>query len=214
MITDWPRPGHGNPTNEKVPSSISYDDDGQPCSWGYGVTSESNSVTSVSNSLRWIKVLLEENPQFREKINLIRQANQLLKRLKKKPVQVVADYLEFLWGWADKAIRRSIGNYEKKHDVMIYLTVPAVWTQEAKNQTKEAAIMARLPGKIDLISEPEAAALHVFREKQDEEDLEVPLFAGHCVNDANNIARRLSCYMRRWGGDSGENPDLRKKDIR
>jgi molecular chaperone DnaK (HSP70) len=48
-----------------------------------------------------------------------------------------------------------------KHPIYIVLTVPAIWSETAKNLTRTAAILAGIPKqRLELITEPEAAALY------------------------------------------------------
>jgi hypothetical protein len=166
LIRDWPHPESRLPDNEKVPSSISYEN-GKPHRWGY-------TVEPGDNSLKWIKVLLETSPRFADKVALIKKSNELLQRLNKKADEVVADYLRFLWQYTLKDISRLKGaDYEKRYDLQVFLTVPALWSDEAKERIQSAGRAAGFPQNITCISEPEAAALHVLRERASENDIQV-----------------------------------------
>ncbi|KAI9253529.1 hypothetical protein BDA99DRAFT_563105 [Phascolomyces articulosus] len=82
------------------------------------------------------------------------------------PVQAVADYLTVLHQHTLEELKRGFAkNYEP--DTFRYcLTVPAVWSDKAKQLMRQAAIQAGLiapsdpPDRLILISEPEAAALY------------------------------------------------------
>jgi len=85
------------------------------------------------------------------------------------------DYLRALWLHAEDQINRDAKGWDENHDKIFVLTVPAVWKQNNRERIKEAAIAAGLPGKIELVSEPEAAAHAVFQdlENRNEFKLEV-----------------------------------------
>jgi molecular chaperone DnaK (HSP70) len=56
------------------------------------------------------------------------------------------------------------------------LTVPAVWTAGAKDRTIQAARAAGVPESIELVTESEAGALAVLRDKAEMKDLDVRTF--------------------------------------
>ena len=71
-------------------------------------------------------------------------------------------------------IQRVEGDaWETIYSLRVVLTVPAIWSPIAKEKTLRAAKTAGLPANIDLVSEPEAAALAVLKEKDKEKKLEV-----------------------------------------
>lgn len=90
-----------------------------------------------------------------------------LKELRIKPGEVMADYLKCIREYTVKCIE---GQYDKdfvsKARIEYVLTVPAIWTDQAKNSVIKAATTAGL-GKhradFHLVSEPEAAAVYTFR---------------------------------------------------
>ena len=88
--------------------------------------------------------------------------------------EVVADYLRFLWTYTTDDIRRRQGDdYLSIYSLRIILTVPAIWSDAAKDKTLQAARLAGLPSDIILVTEPEAAALATLREKEDNNNLKV-----------------------------------------
>lgn len=107
------------------------------------------------------KMLARERPERYEKLY------DLLKKYKKKPLDVTADYLRLLWAHA-------MGNIQERVDPVLWenikmkivLTVPAIWDHKAQDLTRQAAKMAgmldRKSSTLELIAEPEAAALAVF----------------------------------------------------
>lgn len=96
-----------------------------------------------------------------------------LKELQLKPADVVADLLSSI---RELALERVASTYDAEFvaqtEVEYVLTVPAIWTDHAKNSMVEAAERAGL-GKhredFHLCSEPEAAAVYTLRAIQPHE---------------------------------------------
>lgn len=106
-------------------------------------------------------MLARERPERYEKLH------DLLKKYKKKPLDVTADYLRLLWAHAMGNIQESVDPVLWENIKMkIVLTVPAIWDHKAQDLTRQAAKMAgmldRKGSTLELIAEPEAAALAVF----------------------------------------------------
>ncbi|OOO07679.1 Heat shock protein 70 [Aspergillus oryzae] len=154
VISAWP--GGGNRTSVKVPSVISYD--GQRTYWGY-------QVRPFTEAFRGIKLLLDESQETKYTPSLASKV--LLGERKTNAVQVMADYLKYLVEYAKSVLRRRFGIAAKDMDLRFTLTVPAVWSDTAKDRTLNAAIQADIrPQDITLVSEPEAAALYTLRSIQ------------------------------------------------
>ncbi|KAL8708386.1 MAG: hypothetical protein Q9225_007610 [Loekoesia sp. 1 TL-2023] len=165
LINNWPDPGAQNASKEKVPSSISYSN-GQPQSWGY-------TVGLNEESFRWIKILLEENHKYATTVEPVKNSNTLLRKVEKTAQDVVADYLKLLWTYTIEDIRKHHPDYEEIFVLRVILTVPAIWSPAAKDRTLQAAKKAGMPEDIQLVTEPEAAALATLKEKADENLLKV-----------------------------------------
>ncbi|KAF2200940.1 actin-like ATPase domain-containing protein [Delitschia confertaspora ATCC 74209] len=166
LITDWPNP-LPNANSEKVPTTISYKD-GKPHNWGYN-------VGLGEDSFKWFKILLDPDHKLRSKAEAVVASSALLRSLNKTAEDVAADYLRIIWEYAKEDISRMKGdNWESMYNLKVVLTVPAIWSPAAKDKTEKVARAAGLPKDISLVSEPEAAALAVMKEKNDEdESLEV-----------------------------------------
>ncbi|KAK7739029.1 hypothetical protein SLS53_005927 [Cytospora paraplurivora] len=170
VITDWPNPEAGiNANSEKVPSTISYDKDGKVKNWGY-------EVTARDTSLRWLKIMLEagsEHPKYLAGIADIRGSNEdVLRGLGKTADDVVADFLGELWKYTREDIRkRLVDQTAWESSVQVVLTVPAVWSDAAKDRTLKAAQRAGMPASLMLLSEPEAAALATLTGKAEVDTL-------------------------------------------
>lgn len=84
----------------------------------------------------------------------------------KSPVDVAADYLYQLRIAIGKALKRTLGEvYDREeNNIRYFLTVPAIWNDLGKANTRAAAIQAGYlrddnDNRLTLITEPEAAAM-------------------------------------------------------
>ncbi|KAK7701749.1 hypothetical protein SLS57_011631 [Botryosphaeria dothidea] len=164
LIDNWPNPKAANATHEKVPSVISYRD-GRVRHWGYEVDQ-----TADAFAFRWFKLLLDPGQKYGSNaVRPLQQSKKLLEALGKSAQDVVTDYLAQLWAW----VQDDIGRYNGAHWTSIYslkvvLTVPAIWSPLAKDNTERAAKAAGMPEDILLVTEPEAAALAVLKDTTSE----------------------------------------------
>ena len=78
---------------------------------------------------------------------------------------VVADYLSELWSHAKTVLQRR-WPFLSTTTLDVILTVPAVWSDAAKDATLKAAKRAGMGNNITLISEPEAAAVYALKSMQ------------------------------------------------
>ncbi|GMG26091.1 unnamed protein product [Aspergillus oryzae] len=122
-------------------------------------------VRPFTEAFRGIKLLLDESQETKYTPSLASKV--LLGERKTNAVQVMADYLKYLVEYAKSVLRRRFGIAAKDMDLRFTLTVPAVWSDTAKDRTLNAAIQADIrPQDITLVSEPEAAALYTLRSIQ------------------------------------------------
>jgi hypothetical protein len=81
-------------------------------------------------------------------------------------VKVISDYLKIILQYIYKALEDTVGNNFNPDDLRYALTVPAMWSTQAKTTMREAAKLAGIineddhPHRLMLIGEPEAAALY------------------------------------------------------
>ncbi|KAF9583237.1 hypothetical protein BGW38_009958 [Lunasporangiospora selenospora] len=81
-------------------------------------------------------------------------------------IKAIADYLEALHVYVAEKILSGCGGGFSTNMFRYCLTVPAMWSDKAKNAMRLAAIQAKLitaqdhPGRLLLVTEPEAAALY------------------------------------------------------
>lgn len=165
LIDDWPKSNFLNENTEKVPTKISYDNR-EPLHWGYN-------VTVTEKSFQWFKLLLDPHRAAQVPGPVV-SSERLLGSLHKTAEQVAADYLERVWNYTMNDIARRQGEgWQSRHPLRVVLTVPAIWSPAAKDRTLKAARAAGLPENLSLVSEPEAAALKVLREKNQDQTVQV-----------------------------------------
>ncbi|KAJ5342784.1 hypothetical protein N7541_011908 [Penicillium brevicompactum] len=157
LIQSWP--GGGNATSQKVPTVFSYEDKGMR--WGYQVD-ESVHLDKKRQPIRGVKLLLDESQKYR--YDPASESEKILKTLKRTPVQASGDYLGKIVAHAREILLRRFGAALEAMDLQYILTVPAVWSDKAKDFTRQAAYAAGIDSsELTLLSEPEAAAVYTIR---------------------------------------------------
>lgn len=165
VVRAWP--GHGQA--EKIPTVLSYN--ASPPSWGFKVKPTDNrrvghfklglqrnvreyyATTPVSKTSILGGYLTDHNWQHPELPG-------------KKALDFTADYLKGITTYVSKQslTRVYAPEFLQGQKVSYVITVPAIWGNEAKELTKEAAERAGiLRRNLILITEPEAAALYCAR---------------------------------------------------
>lgn len=180
MFSSWA--GGNGTTSEKVPSELIYDDENVTASeqankrsfsgtpipspgasrplnrikWGYQVKPE-------QTPLRYLKLLLDprqELPNYVDRADLLFQ----LRKCNRTSIEAVSDLLAELFKEAKNAVLKRYGpNMVQTTKVDFVLTVPAVWSDTAKDATLKAAERAGLVSDLHMISEPEAAAIYSLK---------------------------------------------------
>lgn len=130
--------------------------------------------------ISWIKILLDPSQPRPTFVN----AKRTTLPRGKKPVDIVADYLTALRAYTVQTLERRLGREVMGRTKVEYvLTVPAVWSDKARQMTMEAAMRAGLglgggaaaegeeqeeegAGLLRLITEPEGAAEYALRSIQ------------------------------------------------
>lgn len=156
-MTEWP--GASGRNVPKTPTVIKYE--GPVIKWGYELERTSE------EKIEAIKLLLDPS---QPKPTYINQSNidAELKKLGRPARDVAADYIGMIYR---HAITKIEGKYPKSYLDMLHrqyvLSVPAVWSDKAKDATLRAARHAGIH-PVELIKEPEAAALFTinFLKKQ------------------------------------------------
>lgn len=179
----------GGPTSDKVPSQLAYVKD-PACELkmesldidGFDVipspsTAPSSKPKRISDTtiqwgyqlkqgqprLHYLKLLLDprqELPEYIARADLVKQ----LQQCGKTATEAVADYLSLILKEAENALRIRFGEQMLSTTKIEYvLTVPAVWSDAAKDATIKAAEKAGLGSSLHMISEPEAAAIYALK---------------------------------------------------
>lgn len=164
IITGWDSEIDHNEGSAKVPTRISYSKHGNISSWGFDHDNQ-------DRQLSWFKLLLCEETKKRaaSQRTFLNKLEEDMKSLNKSAVDVAADYLHRLWGHTTSVLRSKFGKaFFEDIQIKLVLTIPAIWDHQAQEMTRAAArkagMMNRHNTKLELVSEPEAAARYVFGE--------------------------------------------------
>ena len=167
VVNDWPNPISTVTTSDKVPSAISYQN-WKHHHWGYSVD------TIKEQSLSWFKLLLDPKNKVGKKSDRVLNTYKQLEALNKSPEDIAIDYLRMIWQYTKEDIRKLKGDdWTDSYSVRAVLTVPAIWSPGAQDKTLKIARKAGLSENVSVVSEPEAAALAVLREKKEDDELGV-----------------------------------------
>jgi molecular chaperone DnaK (HSP70) len=163
IVSNWETDEANNHDLEKVPSIVTYNSHGKVNSWGFSLEERRHHISWFKLGLceEATKMLAKERPERYEMLY------DLLTKYNKKPLDVSADYLRLLWAHAMENIQERVDPVLWENiNLRIVLTVPAIWDHKAQDLTRQAAKMAgmldRKGSTLELIAEPEAAALAVF----------------------------------------------------
>lgn len=148
-----------------MPTEISYESppDASPDSdpitkWGFQFRPD-------ESRLRCIKLFLDRTQKLPYYVSHHDTAAQL-KRFNKNVVDAVGDYLTQIYKHTMDTLTRRYGeSFMASTKVEFVLTCPAVWSDAAKNTTLLAAERAGMGSQddIEMISEPEAAAVYTLK---------------------------------------------------
>ncbi|KAF3129560.1 hypothetical protein TWF703_008847 [Orbilia oligospora] len=179
LITSWPGLAAHTATNEKVPSRIAYGTPPEPdIIWGNQI--KHNTKASINSCM---KLKLDERPaHIRHFLEVLTRgmagmdvkdedesSNEPLDHPSKTPVDMVADYLtkvrEIAWDVLEQQYGKVLFSSMKKE---LVVTVPAVWSERAKDLTLRAVNRAEFnASRISLVSEPEAAAIYTLKDMRE-----------------------------------------------
>lgn len=178
IIKTWP--GGNGITSDKVPTEIAF----------YEIPPETASATKASVAegqaadgpaqrqikwgfqfkpedprLRCIKLFLDRNQKLPHFVSPLETAAQL-RKCGRTVMDAVTEYLIKIYEHTIETMTRRYGEgFIKTTKVDFVLTVPAVWSDAAKNATLQAAERAGMGSRheLKLISEPEAAAVYTLK---------------------------------------------------
>jgi hypothetical protein len=152
--------------SNKVPTEIAYDNTDRVF-WGFDIPEDLNDQT-----FKWLKLLLEPDIHTRRAwVDAIDPmiTGAMLENLRKEAIVVASDYVRHLWEHVKDQIinEHSRATYDFAEKSIVF-TVPAVWSETAKHNTYLVAVGAGLALndlKLQTISEPEAAAVAVLKDR-------------------------------------------------
>jgi len=186
VIMNWPGTYSNNATNEKVPSQVAYGDfphDDYHYDWGTWGNLIPTHVKGVGRQY-WTKLALDKNNRkSRELRMLIALLSNDMGGLNlggddddddgppaypgKEPKDIVADYLSGVKDHVFRHLRQEFGSVLfNTCEIEVVVTVPAVWSDKAKDLTFQAVTKAGFVGnkdRIKMITEPEAAATYTLK---------------------------------------------------
>ncbi|RAH43079.1 Hsp70 family protein [Aspergillus brunneoviolaceus CBS 621.78] len=176
VIKTWPGNARNIDTVSKTPSRIAYATENGKAArdlWGY-------QVPPGMVAYSWTKLLLDKNTALTAyddtALEEASAAGILRLPTGKSAVDVAADYLTHIY----QHIKFTLARHITQQDLDItplefWFTVPAIWSDQAKNATRTAAQRAgfwsspdRPFDRLYFISEPEAAAITALKKYTDE----------------------------------------------
>ncbi|KAF7631415.1 hypothetical protein AFCA_002447 [Aspergillus flavus] len=170
LVTHWP-PRVG--TSEKTPTEIVYDDNQNTILWGFQAQGEIRAI-------KYFK--LELDPDARSKLEALRSATESTRsfgrthrtttgavvgeyEVNRDAKALCTDYLKAIYRASLEHMRHRIPDFARRAPKRFILTVPAIWTDQAKNATKQCARRALgQHANIELIAEPQAAAVYTLKQ--------------------------------------------------
>ncbi|OWY57130.1 hypothetical protein AA0119_g9414 [Alternaria tenuissima] len=172
IIKTWP--GGNGITSDKVPTEIGYSES-PPAN---GSTSSLDASAKPAQNIKWgfqfkpeetrlrcIKLFLDRNQKLPHFVSPLETAAQL-RKFEKTVMEAVSDYLSQIYKHTMETLTRRYGEtFISLTKVEFVLTVPAVWSDSAKDATLKAAEKAGMGNRheLKLISEPEAAAVYTLK---------------------------------------------------
>lgn len=193
VIKDWPSRHTKIGTKEKVPSEIAYLPEGMQ--WGSLIP------PNVQRHM-WTKLELD-SPQVGEAAKILEELSRSDHPSRKKPVDIVADFLTQVKNHLIKNLDNQIGpELWRTLPITLVVTVPAVWSDGAKNRTIQAVVKAgfntiEFPKlkRVITATEPEAAAIYTIKSRSGSaQDQQFKVGDGFVVCDAGGGTVDLISY--------------------
>ncbi|KAK0613320.1 hypothetical protein B0T14DRAFT_438063 [Immersiella caudata] len=157
-ITSWPvsKTILAGETSEKVPTRLWYN--GKKAEWGFTIPPSA----PAEEIIEWFKLELDDSLGSMQS-----QIRSVGARGGRKVETLVTDYISALGEHLMYTLKQKLGEpVVKSVDIEFVVTVPAIWSDLAKERTRLACRVAKsLPksnAPIHMISEPEAAAIYAL----------------------------------------------------
>lgn len=154
-----------------------------------------------------------------------KQCESRLEAAQKKPIEAAGDFLRKFWEHIKKDIVSKIGEaiFEAAQKTVV-ITVPASWSQPARENTIKAAAMAGISEfdgiTVHLAEESQAAALFVLKAEHIDRNLMVqvqPLFTKSCytyvIYSLPIVSLSVTGAAELWYVDSPQHPFFRFTEI-
>ncbi|KAI0125684.1 hypothetical protein BJ170DRAFT_684939 [Xylariales sp. AK1849] len=157
-VDSWP--GGDDRIVPKTPTTLLYENGSKDkFQWGYQLDQ------TLEEKIVGLKLLLD--PDQKRPYWIPTNVEAEMAKLPKDVLDVASDYIRVIFEHALKEIEKGylpdfIRNFAKQY----VLTVPAVWSDKAKDMTLRAARNAGI-SPVDMITEPEAAALFTLQSMKD-----------------------------------------------
>ncbi|KAG8628970.1 hypothetical protein KVT40_002835 [Elsinoe batatas] len=159
MSDRWP--GSDGFTSDKAPTIIEYVP-GADLLVGYEVSANPNAIVCA-------KLALDTRQDFPEWVSRA-DLTARLDAVGKSAEDAVRDYFTRLRKTAiEELTKRGFYKQDAPAEIRWVMTIPAVWSDAARQKTLDAAKAAGIGPKIQTISEPEAAAVHTFATLQNKD---------------------------------------------
>ncbi|KAL8819859.1 MAG: hypothetical protein Q9191_007642 [Dirinaria sp. TL-2023a] len=159
IIIQWPDAANGGlegVSSDKVPTELRYE--GDTCHWGF-------QVDDFGSRHQWFKLDLDPS-QSRGVSDLSRQypdQHALPPTYTQNAEKLCTDYLTALRTHTEKVLNYKLPQSVLKTTPIEYIiTVPAVWSDTAQAKTRACAENAGMGKALQIISEPEAAAIYAL----------------------------------------------------
>ena len=155
VVKSWPFSGSGG-TTEKIPTVLSYIKKDSPLWSGY--------VKSHHPQVRHFKLGLQKGLEthYPSDWPLFPLSTLQAALSEEKAVNYTSDFLKCLLSYVKDSCLPSqlTASFLRNQRISYVLTVPAIWSDNAKALTREAAQRVGIPrDRLQLVTEPEAAAL-------------------------------------------------------
>ncbi|KAI0539552.1 Hsp70 family protein-like protein [Xylaria digitata] len=157
-VDSWP--GAADRIVPKTPTELQYTPGStDKFKWGYELGQ------TLKEKISGLKLLLD--PDLKRPYWIPHDPSAEIAKLPKPVVDVVADYLKAIFQHAIAEVEKGyLPGFVEGFKKQYILTVPAVWSDTAKATTQRAARKAGI-SPVDMITEPEAAALFTLQTMKD-----------------------------------------------